>query len=315
MFGINERMNKIVGIKAAAIILLSLLVLSAMPLPTEAHMPGAEPAPEFELEPIVMDDGGTEIEITMDDVGDYHNERAKETKRQILKKQHHDWSNETINQKIEEEFTGVDGKCPCTSCAFRAALLGISVIWGDETPERDDIMIISNLSTPGSCQCFQYIIGTGPKIDSVPQYNPIIKGEFRIILPNGTEITNMSVMNIKKNGMYTDIENWKFNISRKSTGEYFMVDVKNDVHPDDFFDLRGKVKYDNPEAATEEETDAFMSEWEEVRNAFLTQPDWELFEGIEEPKEDVTSGIIFLSILGTCVVIGVVWYAKGKRRS
>ena len=313
MFGINERMNKIVGIKAAAIILLSLLVLSAVPIPTEAHMPGAEPAPEFELEPIVMDDSGTEIEISIDDIGDYHNEMAKEMKRLALERQGK--TDEQIEEIIEEEFAGVDGKCPCTTCAFRAALLGISVVWGDETPERDDIKIISNLSSPGSCQCFQYITGTGPKIDTVPQYDPIIKGEFRIILPNGTEITNKSVKNIKKNGMNTDIDNWHFNISRKSTGEYFIVDVKEDIFPSDFFDLRRKVKYDKPEAATEEETDTFMSEWEEVRNAFLTQPDWELFEGVEEPELEVTSGIIFLSILGTCVVIGVVWYAKGKRQS
>ena len=93
-----------------------------------------------------------------------------------------------------------------------------------------------------------------------------------------------------------------------------MVDVKDEVFPDDFFDLRRKVRYGIPEEATEEEVDRFRSEWEEVRNAFLTKPDWELFEGIEEPKEDVTSGIIFLSILGICAVIGVIWYVKRKRQ-
>ena len=61
--------------------------------------------------------------------------------------------------------------------------------------------------------------------------------------------------------------------------------------------------------------DRFRSEWEEVRNAFLTKPDWELFEGIEEPKEDVTSGIIFLSILGVCTVAGVIiWHTKRRRQ-
>ena len=36
------------------------------------------------------------------------------------------------------------------------------------------------------------------------------------------------------------------------------------------------------------------------RDAFLTQPDWELFEGVEEPEgeePDVVGGAIFFSIL------------------
>lgn len=123
----------------------------------------------------------------------------------------------------------------------------------------------------------------------------------------------MSMKNIKKYGINVNIDNWKFVISRKSTGEYFIVDVKDELFPDDFFELRGKVKYSKPEPATEEEINRFKSEWEDVRNAFLTKPDWELFEGVEESKEDVTSGIIFLSILGVCGVIGIVWYVKGKR--
>jgi len=300
--------SKIFGIKAVAIVLFSLFIASTMSLSIEGHMPGARPPPKFELESIVIDDGGTVIEITIDDVGNYHNDRVKDMKRKMLKKQHPDWTDEEINNKIEEEFAGADGKCPCTSCAFRAVLLGISMIWGDEIPKRDDIKIISYLPTPGSCHCFQYITGTGPKIDPVPK----TKGEFHIILPNGTEITNKNMENLRKYGVNINIDNWKFIIYRKSTGEYFIVDVKDDLFPDDFFELRRKVKYGIPAAATEEEVDRFRSEWEEVRNAFLTKPDWELFEGIEAPKKDVTSGIVFLSILGTCVVIGIVRYAKGK---
>lgn len=306
---IEERMDKTVGIKPVAILLLALLILPGISIPTEAHMPGASPPPEFELESIVIDDGGTVIEITIDDVGNYHNERAKDMKREMLRKQHPDWTEEMINNKIEEEFAGADGKCPCTSCAFRAILLGIKMVWGDEIPKREDIRIISNLPTPSSCHCFQYITGTGPKIEPAPK----TKGEFRIILPDETEITNMSMKNIKKYGINVNIDNWKFVISRKSTGEYFIVDVKDELFPDDFFELRGKVKYSKPEPATEEEINRFKSEWEDVRNAFLTKPDWELFEGVEESKEDVTSGIIFLSILGVCGVIGIVWYVKGKR--
>lgn len=129
---IEERMDKTVGIKPVAILLLALLILPGISIPTEAHMPGASPPPEFELESIVIDDGGTVIEITIDDVGNYHNERAKDMKREMLRKQHPDWTEEMINNKIEEEFAGADGKCPCTSCAFRAILLGI-IKWSGAT--------------------------------------------------------------------------------------------------------------------------------------------------------------------------------------
>ena len=35
--------------------------------------------------------------------------------------------------------------------------------------------------------------------------------------------------------------------------------------------------------ATPEQVDEFRAMWEEVRDAFLAQPDWELFEGISKP--------------------------------
>lgn len=298
----------------AAFTLLS-FVVSAASIPVIAHMPGAEPTPEFELGGIVIEDGGGEIEITMDDVGDYHNEQAKKLKRQKLKKSNPNMTDEKIDEKINEEFAGTDGKCPCTSCAFRAALFGISEVWGGRTPKRNDIKIISNLSTPGSCQCFQYITGTGPKIDSIPQYDPGSNGMFRIILPNGTEIKNKSMTNIKKNGVNTNINNWHFNNSRKSTGEYFVVDVEDDVYPDDFFDLRRKVKYDEPENATDEETEKFTVEWEEARNTFLTNEDWELFEGVEEPEEDLSIiGVTFFAVLVLIIVVAIIGISRKKNK-
>ncbi len=306
MFGIN-RMNKIIGIKVVAILLLCFVLLSAISIPIEAHMPGADPPPEFELEPIVIDDGGTEIEITIDDVGNYHNERMKELKTKMLKKQNK--TGEEIANIVEEEFAGVTGTCPCTSFAFRAALLGISELWGDEIPERSDIKIVTRRPTPGATQCLQYITGTGPKVPDVTS-----KGELQMILPDGTEVTNLTVPSLKKHMKDMGIETWNIVIIQGSTGKEFEVQAVKDIFPggfERFEELRQKVKMEK--TGTPEETAEFITQWEEVRNAFLTQPDWELFEGIEEPKEDVTSGIIFLSILVACVVIGTVWYGKGKR--
>jgi hypothetical protein len=55
--------------------------------------------------------------------------------------------------------------------------------------------------------------------------------------------------------------------------------------------------------------------WEEVRNAFITQPDWELFEGVEEPEEPLpTVAIAFSGVLIVAVIVGFVYSARGRRR-
>ena len=64
--------------------------------------------------------------------------------------------------------------------------------------------------------------------------------------------------------------------------------------------------------ATPEEVDEFRAMWEEVRGAFLTQPDWELFEGISEPFP--VGGAIFLGVLVTGLSIGGVSLRRGKKR-
>ena len=284
--------NRLFGI---ALVLLMLFSLSIV----VAHMPGAKPSPEFELDSIVISDGGIEIEITIDEVGDYHNECMKKFKVKMLKKKGK--TDEEIARIIEEEFAGTDGKCPCTSCAFRAVLLGMSEIWGDEMPEREDIKIITRRPTPGATQCLQFITGTGPNVPSVKS-----KGELHMSLADGTVVTDLSVPSLKKHMKDMGIESWNFIIIRKSTGEEFEVQVKEDIFPEGFDELRKKVKMEN--TATEEEIDEFRTMWEEVRNAFLTLPDWELFEGIEKPFP--VSGAVFFSLL----VIGLVTIMVGMRK-
>jgi len=260
--------------KTVAIVIMSLLALSAAVISVDAHMPGAKAPQEFGLEPIVIDDGGTEVEITIEDVGNYHG-----------------------------------GICVCGGCAFRAAQLGISEIWGEEIPARDDLRIISKLPTPGSRDCFQYVTGTGPEIETKT------KGEYKIILPDGTEVTNMTNKNLKKVSKSNTPDNFRFEICRKSSGECVEVVVKEGVFPDDYFELRKKVKYG--ENATSEERALFKSEWEDTRDTFLTSPDWELFEGVEEPEEeepDVVGGAIFFSMLviGLGLLLGL--SLRGKVR-
>ena len=279
---------------------MSLLVPLAA-TPVEAHMPGSKPPPEFELEPIVITDGGMEIEITIDDVGSYHNECMREFKTKMLKKKGK--PDEEIAKITEEEFAGATGTCPCTSFAFRAALLGISEVWGDEIPERADIKFTTRRPTPGATQCLQYITGIGPKVPNVTS-----KGELRMILADGTEVTDLSVPSLKKHMKDMGIETWNIIIIRKSTGEQFEVQVVEDIFPEGFDELRRKVKVD--QTATPEEVDEYRVMWEEARDAFLTLPDWELFEGVNAPFP--TGGAIFLGVVVVGLTTGGVYWKKGK---
>lgn len=296
--------KKIAGGIALALMLASLAVLPAIPV--AAHVPGSEPPPEFELEPIVISDGGMEIEITIDDVGSYHNECEKEFKTQMLRKQGK--AESEIARIIEEEFGGADGLCPCSSFAFRAASLGISQVWGNEIPERSDIKVISHRPTTGATQCLQYITGTGAKVPNVTN-----KGELHLILPDGTEAIDLStpsLMNLKKQPL--GMESWNLIIIRKTTGDEFEIQVREDIFPKGFNELRTKKMQGT---ATPDEEGLFMSQWAEVRNAFLTQPDWVLFKGIEEPEEpSPTAAISFSSALIAAIIVGFIYSARGRRR-
>ena len=293
----------IIGIAVLTLVLVASLLVPAALNPVEAHMPGAKSPPEFELEPIVITDGGVEIEITVADIGDYHNERMKEIKTKSLKQKGK--TDEEIARIIEQEFAGATGICPCSSCAFRAASLGISQVWGDEMPERADIKIISRRPTPGATQCLQYITGTGSKVPNVTS-----KGELQMILADGTEVTDLSVPSLKRHMKNMGMETWNFIIIRKSTGAQFEVQAVEDIFPEGFSELRDKVKVEG--TATPAEIDEFRAKWEEVRDAFLTLPDWELFEGITEPFP--TEGAIFLGVLVTGLITGGVYWKRGRRQ-
>ena len=198
---------------------------------------GAVASEKFALTPIVLEDTGEKIEISIDDIAKYHGHL-----------------------------------CPCSGIAFRAARFGILKLWRGEIPKRENIEIISHLPTVGSAECFSYITGTGP---AVPHKS---EGEFNLILPDGTEVTNYSPKNLKPISKDMTIDNWNFVIVRKSTGERFEVWVKENVFSENrFFELRRKVKF--TKTATDEEKKQFRSMKEKIVDAVKTQSDDKLFEG------------------------------------
>jgi len=235
-------MKKIDKIKTVVVVSLILLAVSMAAISVDAHMPGAKPLPEYDIAPISVYDGDTLVEISVEDVGKYHG-----------------------------------AICGCGACAFRASQLGISEIWGEERPARDDIKIISRLPTLGSKDCFRYITGTGAGIETKTE------GEYKIILPDGIEVTDMSRKNLKKMSKGNSRDNFRFDICRNSTGDCYEVAVKEGVFPEGYFELRKKVKFSVPAEATAAEKKTFKSEWADVRDKFLLQPDQELFVGVKKP--------------------------------
>lgn len=74
------------------------------------------------LSPILIYDEDKLLEITMEEVGEYHGDI-----------------------------------CVCLTIAFRATQLAISQLWRGEIPSRGDFKIISALPTPGSKDAFEFI--------------------------------------------------------------------------------------------------------------------------------------------------------------
>ncbi len=197
---------------------------------------GEGSASEFKLSPIVITDKGRRIEISTEDI--------KRNRNSSL--------------------------CLCVLAAFRAAKLGINKVWEGKIPEREDIKIVSRFPTPCSIHCFQYITGTDGKEPDVKS-----KGEFLIILPDGTEIKDLSAESIAEFSQDIGIDNWNFIITRKSTNDVCEVQVKKDVFPEGFFQLRKKIKEKG--MLTRKEISEFKSMLKKAREKFLTMKDSELF--------------------------------------
>jgi formylmethanofuran dehydrogenase subunit E len=131
-----------------------------------------------------------------------------------------------------------------------------------------------------------------------------------MILADGTEVTDLSVPSLKKHMKDMGMETWNIIIIRKSTGEQFEVQAVEDIFPEGFEELRKKVRMEG--TATPEEIDEFRAMWEKARNAFLTLPDWELFDGIEEPFPVV--GAIFFGIAAAGIIGGTTYAVAGRKR-
>ena len=107
------------------------------------------------------------------------------------------------------------------------------------------------------------------------------------------------------------MDNYHFIITRLSTGDSVEISVSDEMFPEDFFDLRKKVKVEKTSSG--EEDALFLSEWSDTRNRFLESQDWEIFNEIEEPEKeepDVMGGSVFLA----CLICGLIVFAAFVRK-
>jgi hypothetical protein len=245
-----------------------------------AHMPdgsGASEAPEVDLGAITILDGDEEIEISLDDVAEYHG----------------------LMTNSEPDA------CTCCICMFRAAKVGLGELYGDEIPERSDIGITSYLPSPGSVHTAMLITGTGPKLKCED------RGQFKLLYLNDTRIEDLSNPNLKSASEDNSAENYHFIFTRLSTGESVELSVSDEMFPADYFELRKKVQFGM--TATEDEKNLFSTEWSETRNKFLESQDWEIYNEIDEPEEepeeepDVVGGAAFLAFLICMLVVFAVF--------
>lgn len=230
-----------------------------------AHMPGASPAPEVDLGPIVVSENGELVEITIDDVGAYHG-------------------------ALEGQSPDV---CICCGCTYRALLSGIQEVWGDEIPERSDIGLECWLVSKGSVHAAWYVTGTGPGMD------PAYRGEVEFIGVDGVPIANLTKSAIQKNSKARTPESYRFVVTQRSTGETVERTISEEIFPDGFAEMRKKVKFEK--TATPDEVKQFVADYSATREAVLESPDYVLFNEVEEPPEeapDVVGGGIFLLLLG-----------------
>jgi len=258
------------------IVLIAALVLCQGAL---AHMPGADPAPEADLGPIVVLDNGVPVEIGIDDVAEYHG-------------------------RLEGEEPHA---CICCVCMYRVLLAGINEVWGDEIPERSDIGVQSRLVSDGALHAAWYVTGTGPGTGAGSA------GRLTLVAPNGSALADYSKqvrMAIAKNRCLDD---YRFEVTRLSTGESVTLTLREDLFPEGFFELRRAVNVDK--TATEAESAEFLEKWSSLRADILQKPDYELFNEIEPPEEeepDVLCGGVFLALL--CIMgAGIVLMGKKRR--
>ena len=170
----------------------------------------------------------------------------------------------------------------CEVLTFRVLQLAFSQLWPEDVPNRADFAVRYGHPSKGSKATFEYIT------------QAFSRGDAQVELAEG----------VTKKNFDQDVLWYEF--TNTDTGESFETRVLEGVYPDGFFELRTKVKIGE---ATESEKAEFISQWEDVRERFLTWGLDELFEVEEEEEEPVPVWPLVFALGLTAVVGGTTIYS------
>lgn len=104
--------------------------------------------------------------------------------------------------------------CVGTGIAFRAVQIGMHKLYGDTVPQRDDLLIFSQMPGPGVLDAVDRII-QGPESTA------------KTVAPAGMQLAR---------------DNFVFTLMRQSTGQMVTVRLKPEVLAKDFFPLKARMK-------------------------------------------------------------------------
>lgn len=148
-------------------------------------------------------------------------------------------------------YTGValepDGKiCVCGSFVFRAMQIAFNELWKNDVPQQNEIKAIAHQPTDGTEDALDIIAGPG----------------------------NFTIQGTVENAVYATPDNYTYLVNNKITGQTLKITARPEIFPENFFDLRARIKN---QTATGEEKKQFQELRSQVVEKLRWEPAEELF--------------------------------------
>jgi hypothetical protein len=171
---------------------------------------------------------------------------------------------------------------------YRILELAFPHLWPADVPNAADLVVTYHHPGKDQKTAFEYIA------------RAFSRGEAQVERAPGVTEQNY------------ELDSYRYILTNKYTDETFETRVLEGVFPDGFFELRTKVETGQ---ATEAEKIEFASQWEDVRENFLT---WELDELFEVEEEEAESPpywqLVFALGLTGVVAVATVYSLLGRRK-
>jgi hypothetical protein len=147
---------------------------------------------------------------------------------------------------LDKVFKYHGDQCPGAIIAYRAAQYGIELLFPNEIPERNDLLIVSRTPAGGVRDFIDFLM----KAD-----NPLQKAPVPV-------------------GMEKARDGFAFSVTRKSTCETVEVQLDQALFPEDFFSLKKKVQ---EKSITEDQWKRFHAHMKNMVVGFSARPAEEMF--------------------------------------